>query len=71
MYALHYTGAGYPTKVQIDAEAKAQGYTHSYWASEYGYHAMYNGDTVVVYTDPDELPPTMRQDALECGKPIE
>lgn len=71
MYALHYTGVGYPSKDQIDAEAKAQGFTHSYWSSEYGYNAMYNGDTVVVYTDRNELPPMMRLDAIKYGKPIE
>ena len=70
MYELYYTGAGYPTKAQIDAEAKAQGYTLSYWAGEYGYSAMYNGDTVVVYNSPDDLPPLMRKDALKHGKPI-
>ena len=70
VYELYYTGAGYPTKAQIDAQAKALGFEYSYWASEYGYHAMYNGDTVVVYTDRNELPPRMRLDAIWYGKPI-
>lgn len=70
VYELYYTGCGYPSKVQIDAEAKANGFTHSYYASEYGYNAMYNGSTVVVYNNPDSLPPLMRKDALVNGKPI-
>lgn len=70
VYELYYTGAGYPTKVQIDAQAKALGFEYSYWASEYGYSAMYNGDTVVVYNSPDDLPPLMRKDAIKYGKPV-
>ena len=70
IYEFYYTGAGYPTKEQIDAQAKALGFEYSYWAGEYGYNAMYNGDTVVVYNSPDDLPPLMRKDALKHGKPV-
>lgn len=55
---------------EFSAIQSAQGYTHSYWASEYGYNDFYNGDTVVVYTDHNELPPLMRLDAIKYGKPI-
>ena len=66
----HYTGHGYPSVAEIEAKAKAEGFTHSYWASENSYHGMYNGDTVVVYCNVDDLPESYRLDAIECGKPI-
>lgn len=70
MWKMEYTGFGYPSKAEIDAKAKLEGYTHSYWASEYGYNAMYNGDTVVVYNNYDDMPADVRKDAEKHGKPI-
>ena len=69
-YEIHYTGFGYPSKAVIDAEAKKRGFTHSYWASEYGYHDFYNGDTVVVYNSTDEMSEAMKRDAEEYGERI-
>ena len=66
----HYTGIGYPSVAEITAEAKANGFTHYYWASEYGYHGFYNGDTVIVYNRVEDLPKEYQPDAVEYGKPI-
>jgi len=70
MFELHYTGIGYPSKQEIDAAAKKRGFTHSYWASEFGFKAMYNGDTVVVFTSTEGMSDAMRQDAEKYGKLI-
>lgn len=70
-YELHYTGPGYPSKREIERDAKKRGFTHSYWASEYGYKAFYNGDTVVVYDSIDDLPKDMKLDAKKYGKLIQ
>jgi hypothetical protein len=69
-YELHYTGTGYPTMAEIEADAKKQGFTHSYWASEYGFESMYNGDTVVVYNSTDDMDESMKRDAKKHGRPI-
>lgn len=69
-YEMHYLGYGYPTMDQIESEAKKKGFTHSFWASEYGYHDMYNGDTVVVYNCIEDMPKLMQLDAMEYGKEI-
>ena len=71
MYEMHYTGCGYPTMKEIEIKAKENGFTHSYWASEYGYKAMYNGDTVVVYDSLEGMSESIRQDAVKYGKVIE
>lgn len=42
----------------------------SVWASECGYHNMYNGDTVVVYNSIEDMPKLMQLDAMEYGKEI-
>ena len=72
MFELHYTGVGYPSKREIEADAKQRGFTHSYWATDwsYGYTGDYNGDTVVVYKNVDEMPDVYKHDALAYGKPI-
>ena len=69
-YEMHYTGIGYPSMRDIELEAKKKGFTHSYWASEYGYKAMYNGDTVVVYNSTDDMDESMKADAEKWGRPI-
>lgn len=69
-YELHYTGVGYPSKEEIEKEAVKKGFTHSYWASEYGYSGFYNGDTVVVYNSIEDLDPRYQKDARKYGKPI-
>lgn len=69
-WEYHYVGAGYPSKTEIDADAKARGFTHSYWASEYGYNGFYNGDTVITYCNIEDLPEEYRVDAAKYGKPI-
>ena len=69
-YECHYTGCGYKSMKEIEADAKKHGFTHSYWASEFGYNAFYNGDTVVVYKNLEDLPSEMRIDAERHGKPI-
>ena len=69
-FELHYTGIGYPSMTEIEAEAKKKGFTHSYWASEYGFEAFYNGDTVVVYNSTDDMSQAMRADAERFGRPI-
>ena len=65
-----YTGLGYPTVDEIITEAKANGFTHYYWASEIGYHGFYNGDTVVVYNRVEDLPESYQKDAIRYGKEI-
>lgn len=70
LWKPYYTGIGYPGVSEITAEAKANGFTHYYWASEYGYHGFYNGDTVVVYNRVEDLPECYQPDALQYGKPI-
>lgn len=55
---------------EIEADAKKRGFTHSYWASEYGYNAYYNGDTVVVYDNTDGMTDAMRADAEKYGRAI-
>ena len=70
MFELHYTGIGYPSMKEIEADAKKRGFTHSYWASEYGYNAYYNGDTVVVYDNTDGMTEQMKADAEKYGKVI-
>ena len=54
------------------AQALAEGYTHTYWGSDdcWGFEGAYNGGTCVFYTDPNELPDGLRQDALRHGKPL-
>lgn len=71
-YEMHYTGFGYPSREEIEREAKEKGFTHSYWASEmvYGYEGFYNGDTVVVYNSTDDMPEPMKRDAEKFGKMI-
>lgn len=68
---MHYTGPGYPSKREIERDAKKRGFTYSYWASEYGYNGFYNGDTVVVYDSIDDLPKDMKLDAKKYGKLIQ
>ena len=70
-FQLHYTGIGYPSMREIETAAKARGFTHSYWASEYGYNEFYNGDTVVVYNNTDGMTEAMKADADKWGKPIQ
>lgn len=70
-YEVHYTGYGYPSMKEIEAEAKKKGFTHSFWASEYGYKGMYNGDSVVVYNSITDMPEGMKQDAEKYGKLIQ
>ena len=55
---------------EIRAEALARGAKYYYWASEYGYNAMYNGDTLVFYTDINALPAAMQVDAKKHGKTL-
>lgn len=69
-YKMYYTGVGYPSKSQIEEEAKNLGFTHSYWASEFGYNGFYNGDTVVVYNSTKDMPESMRKDANKYGREI-
>lgn len=69
-YELHYTGAGYPSRTEIEKEAVKKGFTHSYWASEYGYAGSYNGDTVVVYNTTEGMNSGYKADAEKYGKPI-
>lgn len=69
-YEMHYTGIGYPSMRDIEKEAKKNGFTHSFWAGEYGYNGFYNGDTVVVYTSTDDMSEGMRLDAEKYGKLI-
>lgn len=71
MYEMHYTGIGYPSMKEIEAEGKKRGFTHSYWATEsLCYDGFYNGDTVVLYTTTDGMPDSMKRDAERCGKVI-
>lgn len=70
-YEMHYVGPGYPSRDEIEREAVKNGFTHSYWATEYGYNAFYNGDTIVVYNSTEDMPEDMKKDAEEYGKPIE
>lgn len=70
MYEKHYTGCGYPSMKEIEKDAVKRGFIYSYWASEYGFKDLYNGDTVVVYDDIDSLPELMREDAKRHGKEI-
>ena len=70
-YELHYTGIGYPSMKEIGQKAKKKGFTHMYWASEIGFSALYNGDTVVVYNSLEDMSEPMRQDAIRFGKPID
>lgn len=69
-YEMHYTGFGYPSMMEIEKEAKVRGFTHSFWASEIGYTAYYNGDTVVVYDSLDGMPDDLKKDAIKYGKAI-
>lgn len=69
-YKVHYTGVGYPSMAEIEAKAKKEGFTRSYWASEYGYAGFYNGDCVVVYNSTAGMNDGMKQDAKKYGKPI-
>lgn len=69
-YEMHYTGIGYPSMREIEVEAKRKGFTHSFWASEYGYEGIYNGDTVVVYNSTEDMSEGMKHDAEKYGKLI-
>ena len=71
-FECHYTGIGYPTMKEIEADAKARGFTHSYWATDWSiaYDGMYNGDTVVVFKSTEGMDAGMKHDAEWYGKPI-
>ena len=69
-YRMYYTGLGYPSRAQIEKEAKKLGFTHSYWAGEFGYSGFYNGDTIVVYNSTIDMPESMRKDADKYGDVI-
>lgn len=72
MFELHYTGCGYPTMAEIEADAKARGFTHSFWGSDTpcGRKGLYNGDTVVVYNSTEGMDEGMKEDAERFGKEI-
>lgn len=70
MFEMHYTGIGYPSMSEIEADGKTRGAKYSYWASECGYVAMYNGDTVVLYDDIENVPENYVEDAIKYGKLI-
>ena len=71
-FDLHYTGVGYPTRTEIEEQARKEGFTHSFWASDdmCGFHGMYNGDTIVVYNSTEGMSEGMKHDAEEYGQPI-
>ena len=69
-YKMYYTGVGYPSRAQIEKEAKTLGFTHSYFASEFGYSGFYNGDTIVVYNLTNDMSESMRKDANKYGRVI-
>jgi hypothetical protein len=72
MFTLEYVGFGYPSTEEIVKKGKKEGYTHYFWATEsIGYKGIYNGDTVVLYTDENELPIGKREDARKYGHVIE
>ena len=72
MYRAYQMGLyRWRTLDEILADAKKRGFTHGFWASEYGYSGCYNGDTVVVYTSTDGMSEGMRKDAERFGRPIE
>ena len=52
---MHYVGLGYPSRDEIEREAVKSGFTHSYWATEYGYNSFYNGDTIIVYNSTEDM----------------
>lgn len=70
MFELQYTGPGYPSMAEIEAAGKIKGAKYSYWASECGYSASYNGDTVVLYDCIENVPNNYVEDAVKYGKLI-
>ena len=73
MFEMHYTGGNcYPKFNEITAEAKKRGCKYAYWASDdvYGYTALYNGDTVIVYDDIESVPESYQEDARKYGELI-
>ena len=60
------------TRAEIDADAKALGFKFMYWGSDeaVGLKGFYNGDTLVAYSDPEDLPDDYAADAEKYGKRI-
>ena len=71
MFEMHYTGGHYPTMKDINADGKSRGAKYSYWASEWGYSGFYNGDTVVLYDDLNNVPEEFKADAMKYGQMLE
>lgn len=72
MFLKVYTGLGYPSRKEIEAEALKKGYTHSFYASDElrGFSGVYNGATIVVYDSTEGMSEGEKQDAENYGTPI-
>lgn len=72
-WAMFYSGPQYPTPDQVKSWGREHGMNNFYWATDEsaGYKGMYNGDTNVVFNDPDKMPETYKQDALTYCKDIQ
>ena len=63
---LEYARLVYPNLAPLSDKEIEEKYM--YWGSEYGFHAMYNGDTWVVFDNINNLPQDMRLDAYNNTK---
>lgn len=64
-YYMFYVGAGYDrTRDDILEYGSEVGMSHTYFGSDSaGYNGFYNGDTVVLYENLEDLPELMQKDA--------
>lgn len=73
-YAMFYTGPneGHTSQV-LDQWAIDHGFKYKYWGSDtaYGMSGMYNGDTIVFYNSPKNMPAGYAEDAKKYGTMIE
>lgn len=71
-FKSYYTGYGYPEPEEILEEAREAGYRFYFWATDDDpyYHGMYNGDTIFVYNDIEDLEGGYREDAERFGRRI-
>lgn len=69
-FKFYNVGCGLVPINEVLKEAKKNGFKFYYWASEYGYEGFYNGDTVVIYNDINDLNGKYKKDALKYGKEI-
>ena len=63
---LEYARLVYPNLAPLSDKEIEEKYM--YWGSECGFHAMYNGDTWVVFDNINNLPQDMRLDAYNNTK---